>query len=147
MTIRAFAFCLAAVLAAGSASAQSEVSWVMSAQGFMRPPLGKFWAPRSRASTPARPSLHFNGKNDGYIIPLNPVAGWKSFTVEALIRPDPHRTGRATFSAHRRRHRRPDHPRNPSGRGRQLVAGHLFARTQSTSHAAGSHAQPITSGA
>ena len=34
------------------------------------------------------PALHFNGVDDGLILPLDPVAGWRAFTIEALIRPD-----------------------------------------------------------
>lgn len=31
----------------------------------------------------------FNGRSDGYIIPANPLAGWREFTVEVLLNPDP----------------------------------------------------------
>jgi hypothetical protein len=32
--------------------------------------------------------IHFNGKSDGLLIPVNPLAGWPEFTVEALICPE-----------------------------------------------------------
>jgi hypothetical protein len=34
------------------------------------------------------PALRFNGQNDGLILPVNPIAGWRKFTVEVLFRPD-----------------------------------------------------------
>lgn len=33
-------------------------------------------------------ALVFNGKSDGVIVPVNPVAGWSQFTIEVLIKPD-----------------------------------------------------------
>lgn len=30
----------------------------------------------------------FDGRGDGLLLPLNPLAGWKAFTVEILFRPD-----------------------------------------------------------
>lgn len=37
-------------------------------------------------STP--PFVHFNGRTDGYVVDLNPIAGWKAFSVQAWFRPD-----------------------------------------------------------
>jgi hypothetical protein len=34
------------------------------------------------------PALRFNGASDGLLVPVNPIAGWAEFTVEALIDPD-----------------------------------------------------------
>ena len=34
------------------------------------------------------PAIRFNGRSDGLILPLNPVAGWTKFTIEVLVRPD-----------------------------------------------------------
>ena len=42
-------------------------------------------APRVTADAGVR----FNGVNDGLILPVDPVAGMASFTIEALIRPEP----------------------------------------------------------
>jgi len=33
-------------------------------------------------------ALVFNGKSDGLMVPVNPVAGWSQFTIEVLIKPD-----------------------------------------------------------
>ncbi|MFT3869276.1 MAG: LamG domain-containing protein [Nibricoccus sp.] len=33
--------------------------------------------------------LVFNGRDDGLILPVNPLAGWPRFTIEILIKPDP----------------------------------------------------------
>jgi hypothetical protein len=33
-------------------------------------------------------ALVFNGKSDGVLVPVNPVAGWSQFTIEVLIKPD-----------------------------------------------------------
>ncbi|HVT71987.1 MAG TPA: LamG domain-containing protein [Lacunisphaera sp.] len=33
-------------------------------------------------------ALRFNGTSDGLLVPVNPIAGWTEFTVEALIDPD-----------------------------------------------------------
>lgn len=32
--------------------------------------------------------IHFNGSSDGLLVPVNPLAGWPEFTVEALICPE-----------------------------------------------------------
>jgi hypothetical protein len=34
-------------------------------------------------------ALVFNGRSDGLIFPVNPIAGWSRFTIEVLIKPDP----------------------------------------------------------
>ncbi|HTX65528.1 MAG TPA: LamG domain-containing protein [Opitutaceae bacterium] len=36
----------------------------------------------------AEPAVRFNGVADGVVLPVDPVAGWREFTIEALIRPD-----------------------------------------------------------
>jgi hypothetical protein len=33
-------------------------------------------------------ALQFNGRGDGLIVPVNPIAGWSSFTIEVLFQPD-----------------------------------------------------------
>jgi hypothetical protein len=38
-------------------------------------------------------AMHFNGSSDGLLVPVNPLASWPEFTVEALICPE---TGGAT---------------------------------------------------
>ncbi len=40
------------------------------------------------ATDAAGPALRFNGASDGLLVPVNPIAGWPEFTVEALIDPD-----------------------------------------------------------
>ena len=39
-------------------------------------------------SVPTGKAVLFNGADQGLVIPENPVAGWKTFTVEAVFRPD-----------------------------------------------------------
>ena len=34
------------------------------------------------------PAARFNGKDDGLVVPANPIAGWAQFTIEVLFRPD-----------------------------------------------------------
>ncbi len=41
-------------------------------------------APREQTHAPG---IEFNGKDDGLIVPVDPIAGWTTFTIEALIRP------------------------------------------------------------
>lgn len=48
--------------------------------------------PRSYGSpTPVRDGsatvLRFDGVDDGFVVPVNPIAGWSRFTIEARIRP------------------------------------------------------------
>lgn len=33
-------------------------------------------------------ALVFNGKSDGLLLPVNPMAGWSQFTIEVLLKPD-----------------------------------------------------------
>jgi hypothetical protein len=33
------------------------------------------------------PAVRFNGVDDGLVLPVNPIAGWAQFTIEALIEP------------------------------------------------------------
>jgi concanavalin A-like lectin/glucanase superfamily protein len=35
-----------------------------------------------------RKSLCFDGKADGLLLPVNPIAGWQRFTIEILFKPD-----------------------------------------------------------
>jgi hypothetical protein len=44
-------------------------------------------APQVAAEAGAK-ALVFNGKSDGLIVPVNPVAGMAQFTIEVLIKPD-----------------------------------------------------------
>ncbi len=37
--------------------------------------------------TAGEPGIWFNGRNDGLILPVNPLAGLPAFTIEALIQP------------------------------------------------------------
>jgi hypothetical protein len=33
-------------------------------------------------------AMQFDGKADGIVLPVNPVQGWKEFTIEVLLKPD-----------------------------------------------------------
>ena len=46
-----------------------------------------YGAPRVAAEAGAK-ALVFNGRSDGLLVPVNPVAGWSQFTIEVLIKPD-----------------------------------------------------------
>jgi hypothetical protein len=35
------------------------------------------------------PSARFNGLDDGLVVPVNPLAGWRQFTIEVLFLPEP----------------------------------------------------------
>jgi hypothetical protein len=37
---------------------------------------------------PYGPALRFDGKSDGLVLPINPLSGWTTFTVEVIFRPD-----------------------------------------------------------
>jgi len=78
---------LIAVLLAPSLAAQAPVVWSLSKLSFAAPVVPTVYgAPQlDRASQPA--SIAFNGRDDGYAISLNPVAGWSKFTIRAKIRP------------------------------------------------------------
>jgi hypothetical protein len=45
-------------------------------------------SPTARTDDRGR-ALYFNGATDGLFVPVNPIAGWPEFTIEALIDPDP----------------------------------------------------------
>jgi hypothetical protein len=45
-------------------------------------------APKVVGAAAGGPALQFNGKSDALIVPLNPLADWKTFTVEALFLPE-----------------------------------------------------------
>ena len=42
-------------------------------------------------------AIHFNGSSDGLLVPVNPLAGWPEFTVEALICPETGGAGEQRF--------------------------------------------------
>ena len=46
-----------------------------------------YGAPRVEAEAGVK-ALVFNGRSDGLLVPVNPVAGWLQFTIEVLIKPD-----------------------------------------------------------
>lgn len=48
----------------------------------------ELWGAPKLTEDPAAPSIHFDGKSTGLIVPLVPVANWKSFTIEILFSPD-----------------------------------------------------------
>ncbi len=45
-------------------------------------------APKVVAAAAGGPALQFNGQSDALFIPVNPLTGWKKFTVEALFLPE-----------------------------------------------------------
>jgi len=45
-------------------------------------------APKIVAAAAGGPALRFNGQSDALVVPVNPLAGWKTFTVEALFLPE-----------------------------------------------------------
>src|SRR6185312_10062351 len=47
-------------------------------------------APQILGSPQALPggAVHFNGVDQGLIVPANPIAGWSQFTVAVLFRPE-----------------------------------------------------------
>lgn len=46
------------------------------------------WGAPALAWDESAPSVRFDGKADGLIVPIIPIAGWKSFTIEILFLPD-----------------------------------------------------------
>ncbi|MDI1336557.1 MAG: hypothetical protein PSU94_10295 [Lacunisphaera sp.] len=83
------ALALSCLLAASSrAAAPAPVIWRLdqTAQvgGHATEVLG---APRV-VMEPAGPAVLFNGTSDGLFIPVNPLDGWKAFTVEILFQPE-----------------------------------------------------------
>jgi Concanavalin A-like lectin/glucanases superfamily len=46
-------------------------------------------APQIVRAAAGGPALQFNGKDDGLILPVNPLRGLSKFTIEILFRPDP----------------------------------------------------------
>jgi Concanavalin A-like lectin/glucanases superfamily len=86
--VRLVAVLLAAAgrsLAAGDPAPAPPVLWKLdslrSIGGHAPEVLG---APRVTAGT----AVQFNGVDDGLILPVDPLAGWREFTIEALIRPE-----------------------------------------------------------
>jgi hypothetical protein len=70
-------------------SSQPPVVWTLdntTSVGGLRPEV--FGAPQVVDAADGGPALHFNGKNDGLILPANPLRGFSRFTIEILIRPD-----------------------------------------------------------
>ena len=72
-----------------AASVPSQVVWTLdnveSVGGHKPEVLG---APKIVDKAAGGPALQFNGRNDGLIFPLNPLAAWATFTIEVLIRLD-----------------------------------------------------------
>ncbi|MGA2242505.1 MAG: LamG-like jellyroll fold domain-containing protein [Verrucomicrobiota bacterium] len=45
-------------------------------------------APKVVGTAAGGPALLFNGQSDALVVPVNPLAGWKTFTVEVLFLPE-----------------------------------------------------------
>lgn len=78
-------FCLLLPLLASAAlAAPDPVRWTLgdlAAVGGVTPTV--WGAPQAAGG-----AAHFNGVNDGLLLPVNPLAGWERFTVAILFRPD-----------------------------------------------------------
>lgn len=48
----------------------------------------ELWGNPTLASEASAAAIRFDGKSDGVIVPLVPVANWKSFTIEMLFSPE-----------------------------------------------------------
>jgi concanavalin A-like lectin/glucanase superfamily protein len=73
-----------------AASSQPPVVWTLDTTesiGGHRPRI--LGAPQIASAATGGPALLFNGKNDGLILPTNPLRGFSKFTIEILFRPDP----------------------------------------------------------
>jgi hypothetical protein len=85
-------FCLA-LIAAAPGRGQTAVVWRPGEAGFGRGPgVERLGHPQrgggvNRSGDP-RAWLHFDGRGDGFLLPLNPIAGWPRFTVQVRFRPD-----------------------------------------------------------
>jgi len=83
---RAAAMLLGAMIASRAFAADgAPIIWRLDnllAIGGVKPEL--WGAPRVTAEKAVR----FNGVDDGVVLAVDPVAGWREFTIEALIRPD-----------------------------------------------------------
>ena len=72
-----------------AANSQSPVVWTLDnteSIGGHRPRV--LGAPQLARAAGGGPALQFNGKNDGIIMPVNPLRGVSKFTIEILFRPD-----------------------------------------------------------
>jgi hypothetical protein len=70
-------------------SASVPIVWKldnMSSIGGQKPQV--LGAPQFVDATAGGPALRFNGRTDGLVLPLNPIAGWTNFTIEVLFQPD-----------------------------------------------------------
>jgi hypothetical protein len=70
-------------------SSQPPVVWTLDnakSIGGLRPEI--LGTPQVVEAADGGPALQFNGKNDGFILPGNPVRGLSKFTIEILFRPD-----------------------------------------------------------
>lgn len=91
--VRSWVFCLLVggpglgMRAASAGAPADSVRWVLadtkSIGGHVPLVLG---APEPDGDAPA---LRFDGVDDGLILPVNPIGGWRKFSIEALFRPDP----------------------------------------------------------
>jgi Concanavalin A-like lectin/glucanases superfamily len=95
--------CLSGILLLGLSLVLLPGVWA-AADNLASPPRPVVWTLDSTASIGGRqatvlgaprfvdsgvgPAACFNGKDDGLIFPVNPIAGWAQFTIEVLFRPD-----------------------------------------------------------
>jgi hypothetical protein len=82
--------CLLLTVQMLAANATSPVVWTLdnvASVGGQRPEaLG---APQVVDKDTGWPSVRFNGRSDGLVIPDNPLASWQRFTIEVLFMPEP----------------------------------------------------------
>jgi hypothetical protein len=72
-----------------TATAPQSVVWTLdnvASIGGQKPEV--LGAPKVVAATAGGSALRFNGQGDALLVPVNPLAGWKTFTVEALFLPE-----------------------------------------------------------
>ncbi len=85
-------FCALTGLFSASAFLQAETSaadtWKLDSLTTIAGAPTELWGNPALTVDGAGASIRFNGKSDGLLVPLVPVANWKSFTIEILFSPD-----------------------------------------------------------
>jgi hypothetical protein len=69
-------------------SADATVIWKMENPAEVGGHATKVYGVPEVATEAGAKTLVFNGRSDGLLVPVNPVAGWSQFTIEVLLKPD-----------------------------------------------------------
>lgn len=80
-----------ALLACGTSRADEAPAaqrWVLDDPASVAGQAAEVWGSPKVCSEQGRKSLCFDGNADGLLLAVNPIAGWKQFTIEVLIKPD-----------------------------------------------------------